>query len=470
MAVAASGAALEAWRAAAAARCDVGVIYFFAGFHQACRPGGQMDQVTALLQQRHAGSVEFVKVDAEAAAEAAEALGVQMVPSFVVLRRGTKVDLVEGAVPAQLQAALERQLAAPKQQLSTPKQPEGAAAAAAADAAAAAAAAVDESAEARLQRLVAASHTVLFLKGSPAAPADEASRATAALLGQLGLRFAAYDVAQDASLAGALRYGDVPLLYAGGKRIGDAQTVAELAAKEEGGRALKAALSEAGARPAAPAAAPPAAPASEAQLVKLINRAPVVLFMKGSPQEPRCGFSRQIVQLLEEEGVVFDSFDILGDSAVREGLKKLSNWPTYPQLYAGGKLVGGLDVVKELRDEGELKDALAVQPPPVVDDAFLKALTARSPVMLFMKGSPQEPRCGFSRQIVQLLEEEGVVFDSFDILANDEVREKLKTFSNWPTYPQLYSAGKLVGGLDVIKELRDEGELADALQPAPSSL
>jgi Grx4 family monothiol glutaredoxin len=126
--------------------------------------------------------------------------------------------------------------------------------------------------------------------------------------------------------------------------------------------------------------------------------------MKGSPQEPRCGFSRQIVQLLEEEGVVFDSFDIMGDNAVREGLKKLSNWPTYPQLYAGGKLVGGLDVVKELRDEGELKDPLALQPPPVVDDAFLKALTARSPVVLLIKGSPQEPRCGFSRQIVQLRE------------------------------------------------------------------
>ncbi len=131
VAVAASGAALEAWLSGAAARCDVGVIYFFAEFHQACRPGGQMDQVTALLQQRHAGSVEFIKVDAEAAAEAAEAFGVQMVPSFVVLRRGTKVDLVEGAVPSQLQAALERHLAAPKQQLSTRRARDGRAARAA---------------------------------------------------------------------------------------------------------------------------------------------------------------------------------------------------------------------------------------------------------------------------------------------------------------------------------------------------
>jgi Grx4 family monothiol glutaredoxin len=72
------------------------------------------------------------------------------------------------------------------------------------------------------------------------------------------------------------------------------------------------------------------------RLKGLINSAPVILFMKGSPQEPRCGFSRQIVEILKNQNVVFSFFDILSDNEVREGLKKFSNWPTYPQLYAKG--------------------------------------------------------------------------------------------------------------------------------------
>lgn len=76
--------------------------------------------------------------------------------------------------------------------------------------------------------------------------------------------------------------------------------------------------------------------------------------MKGEPSAPRCGFSSKIVALLQEEKVKFGSFDILTDNSVREGLKSYSNWPTYPQLYINGKLVGGLDILKELKEEGEL--------------------------------------------------------------------------------------------------------------------
>ena len=79
--------------------------------------------------------------------------------------------------------------------------------------------------------------------------------------------------------------------------------------------------------------------------------------MKGSPDAPRCGFSRQIVELLQGEKVSFGTFDILTDEEVRQGLKTFSNWPTYPQLYVEGKLLGGLDVVKELQEEGELKES-----------------------------------------------------------------------------------------------------------------
>lgn len=80
----------------------------------------------------------------------------------------------------------------------------------------------------------------------------------------------------------------------------------------------------------------------------LVNSAPVLLFMKGSPQEPKCGFSKKTVALLRDHQIAFSSFDILSDDQVRQGLKKFSNWPTYPQLYVKGKLIGGLDILTEM--------------------------------------------------------------------------------------------------------------------------
>ncbi|XP_052772838.1 glutaredoxin-3-like [Mya arenaria] len=198
-----------------------------------------------------------------------------------------------------------------------------------------------------------------------------------------------------------------------------------------------------------------------AKLKRLINAEDVMLFMKGIPAEPRCGFSKQIIQILNENNVKYGSFNILADEEVRQGLKTFSNWPTYPQLYSKGELLGGLDIVKELAESGELKLQLPQQ--QSLDDR-LKGLINQAPVMLFMKGDRAAPRCGFSKQTIAILNESGVEYSTFDILGDDEVRQGLKTFSNWPTYPQLYVKGELVGGLDIIKELQESKELVNILK------
>ncbi|KAJ7471109.1 thioredoxin-like protein, partial [Mycena latifolia] len=94
----------------------------------------------------------------------------------------------------------------------------------------------------------------------------------------------------------------------------------------------------------------------DARLSRLMTQSKVVLFMKGNPAEPRCGFSRKISALLKDQGVEFSSFDILEDEDVRQGLKKLNDWPTFPQLIVNGELVGGLDIVQEMVDTGEFAD------------------------------------------------------------------------------------------------------------------
>lgn len=96
-------------------------------------------------------------------------------------------------------------------------------------------------------------------------------------------------------------------------------------------------------------------------------------------------------------------------------------------------------------------DAAQAPKPAETLDQRLRKLIARSPLMVFMKGDRQAPRCGFSKQLVALLNSIDCEYDSFDILSDEEVRQGLKTFSNWPTYPQVYHKGELVGGLDIIK-------------------
>jgi monothiol glutaredoxin len=91
----------------------------------------------------------------------------------------------------------------------------------------------------------------------------------------------------------------------------------------------------------------------------IINGSKVLLFMKGSKQFPACGFSNAVVQILKKEGAAFETFNILADAEVRQGLKEYSSWPTFPQLYVGGKFVGGCDIVTEMHSTGELGKELA---------------------------------------------------------------------------------------------------------------
>jgi monothiol glutaredoxin len=94
------------------------------------------------------------------------------------------------------------------------------------------------------------------------------------------------------------------------------------------------------------------------RIADTIGRNRVMLFMKGNPAMPQCGFSAAVVGILKQTGVPFDSYNILADQELREGLKLYSSWPTYPQLYVDGKLIGGADIVRDLHAKGELQQLL----------------------------------------------------------------------------------------------------------------
>ena len=87
-----------------------------------------------------------------------------------------------------------------------------------------------------------------------------------------------------------------------------------------------------------------------------VEGTPVMLYMKGTPQQPQCGFSQQVCRVLHATGVEFDSVNVLEDESIREGVKQYSEWPTIPQLYVGGEFIGGCDIVTEAFQSGELDE------------------------------------------------------------------------------------------------------------------
>lgn len=95
------------------------------------------------------------------------------------------------------------------------------------------------------------------------------------------------------------------------------------------------------------------------QIRKDITGNDIVLYMKGTASMPQCGFSFQVVQVLNQLGVAFKDINILEDAELRQGIKDFTNWPTIPQLYVKGEFIGGCDIVREMYESGELQDLLA---------------------------------------------------------------------------------------------------------------
>ncbi len=97
---------------------------------------------------------------------------------------------------------------------------------------------------------------------------------------------------------------------------------------------------------------------STARIASIVNGNDVVLFMKGTPLFPQCGFSNKAVAILDHCGVAYESVDVLQDQEIRQGIKAFSDWPTIPQLYVKGEFVGGSDIMGEMYEAGELQQMM----------------------------------------------------------------------------------------------------------------
>jgi monothiol glutaredoxin len=101
-------------------------------------------------------------------------------------------------------------------------------------------------------------------------------------------------------------------------------------------------------------------PNTQQRIATLVTSSPVLVFMKGTKLMPQCGFSNNVVQILHALGVSFETFDVLSDPEIRQGIKEFSDWPTIPQVYVKGEFLGGSDILIEMYNNGELREKLEV--------------------------------------------------------------------------------------------------------------
>ena len=99
---------------------------------------------------------------------------------------------------------------------------------------------------------------------------------------------------------------------------------------------------------------------TKARIEALIQSSPIFVFMKGTKLMPQCGFSNNVVQILNAMGMTFETFDVLSDMEIRQGIKEFSEWPTIPQVYVKGEFIGGSDILIEMYNSGELKEKLEI--------------------------------------------------------------------------------------------------------------
>lgn len=472
------------------------ILHFWAAW---CDASKQMDQVFSHLSTDFPHA-DFFRVEAEEQPELSELYSVSAVPYFVFLKDGKIVDTLEGANPSSLANKVAKvagsvdsaESAAPAslglaagptvlEKVKEMSMDSGSGGNNIGSAVGSQTSDLNDALRTRLQQLVDSQPVFLFMKGTPEQPRCGFSSKVVNILKEEGVEFGSFDILTDNEVREGMKkfsnWPTFPQLFCKGELLGGCDIA--IAMHESG--ELKEVFRDHGVCPVLndvkatePGEAATTGGVSDStglsaalssRLNSLINSSPVMLFMKGKPEQPKCGFSNKVVEILKQEKVKFNTFDILSDEEVRQGLKVYSNWSSYPQLYIMGELIGGSDIVLEMQKSGELKRTLeekGILAKESLEDR-LRNLISSSEVMLFMKGSPDAPRCGFSSKVVNALREEGVTFGSFDILTDEEVRQGIKTFSNWPTFPQLYYKGELIGGCDIIMELHSNGELKATL-------
>lgn len=160
---------------------------------------------------------------------------------------------------------------------------------------------------------------------------------------------------------------------------------------------------------------------------KLLSSYPVIIFIKGTPADPFCKFSKSFMELIKKTEIKYKSFDIFKDEALRCWLRIYSGWKTYPQIYVNGKIIGGVDRLTELIEKNLFLPLVPLECKKEGCIAYIKQLVKTHGVVVFGKGSNEKPNCKNSLEAYKILSDMNIKYEPIDIL-NDEVNYCLFIF------------------------------------------
>jgi len=155
------------------------------------------------------------------------------------------------------------------------------------------------------------------------------------------------------------------------------------------------------------------------KIQSLLASYPVIIFIKGTPMDPFCKFSKSFMELIKKTEIKYKSFDIFRDEALRCWLRIYSGWKTYPQLYINGKIIGGVDKLTELLEKNLFLDMVPVECRKEGAVVKIENLVKNNGVVVFGKGTFEKPQCKDSQEAYNILKELKIKFEIFDILTDD---------------------------------------------------
>lgn len=195
------------------------------------------------------------------------------------------------------------------------------------------------------------------------------------------------------------------------------------------------------------------------QIRNLLNSYPVVIFIKGSPHDPFCKFSKSFIEIIRETGIRYKSFDIFKDDSLRCYLRLYSGWKTYPQFYVNGKVIGGLDVLKQLVASGEIDQVIPFECTKEATSVRIQEILKNNVLVTFSKGTLENKKCKSSNEVFEIFDKLGLKYTCFDVLTDEQARDYLKESYNYPYFPQIVYHFNLLGGVKFLKEKVTKGTI-----------
>lgn len=406
------------------------VVIFFADWHE---PSVHLTNIAKSLAKSYEDKVIFAVINADEQDAIAQKFNVELVPTIIFMKSTKEVlHRVEEDSPSILSQKVEEYSKVFKVTFEAEK----------------------TKMFAKIEEILRTYPLVIFIKGTPTTPKCGFSEQLLDQLRELRIKFHHFDILSDENIRNWLRHYanwiTYPQVYIEGKLVGGLDVVKDLIKSGEFQKKIE---------PLNIKDSP------EGLADKIISSSAVVALIEGKVSEPATLKSEEIVRVLNDNGIRFSSFDLqTADEALTKALKEKLNTQEFPGVIVQKEFIGDYKKIKELADSKQLQAKIPQDNLVLSVNEKLKALTTSNPVMIFIKGSPEAPQCGFSRKLVDLLAKYNTNYGHFNILSDNTVRERLKEYSNWKTYPQLYVEGEFVGGLDIALEMDSQGELAPLLE------